>query len=116
MGLRGEFDLGTGLSYDFSVSNGSNRTDFFIRNTVNASLGPNTPRDFIPGGQEQTETMVNADFVYAVDVGFASDLNVAFGSEYRKEEFDLFAGDAASFALGPLSDQGFSSSSNGFRT
>ena len=114
VGLRGEFDLGTGLSYDFSVSNGSNRTDFFIRNTVNASLGPNTPRDFIPGGQEQTETMVNADFVYAVDVGFASDLNVAFGSEYRKEEFDLFAGDAASFALGPLSDQGFSSSSNGF--
>ena len=114
VGLRGEFDLGTGLSYDFSVSNGSNRTDFFIRNTVNASLGPNTPRDFVPGGQEQTETMVNADFVYAVDVGFASDLNVAFGSEYRKEEFDLFAGDAASFALGPLSDQGFSSSSNGF--
>ena len=68
--------------------------------------------------------MVNADFVYAVDAGFASDLNVAFGSEYRKEEFDLFAGDAASFALGPLSDQtdalgladrtAFSSSSNGF--
>ena len=114
VGLRGEFDLGTGLSYDFSLSNGSNRTDFFIRNTVNASLGPNTPRDFVPGGQEQTETMVNADFVYALDVGFASDLNIAFGSEYRKEEFDLFAGDAASFALGPLSDQGFSSSSNGF--
>ena len=58
--------------------------------------------------------MVNADFVYAIDTGFASDLNIAFGSEYRKEEFDLFAGDAASFALGPLSDQGFSSSSNGF--
>lgn len=113
-GLRGEFNLGSGLSYDFSVSQGSNRTDFFIRNTVNASLGPNTPRDFVPGGQEQTETMVNADFVYAVDAGFASDLNVAFGTEYRKEEFDLFAGDAASYALGPLSDQGFSSSSNGF--
>ena len=114
VGLRGEFDLGTGLSYDFSFSNGSNRTDFFIRNTVNASLGPNTPRDFIPGGQEQTETIANADFVYSVDAGFASELNVAFGAEYRKEEFDLFAGDAASFALGPLSDQGFSSSSNGF--
>ncbi|MGB5255870.1 MAG: TonB-dependent receptor [Woeseiaceae bacterium] len=114
VGLRGEFALGTGLSYDFSVSNGSNRTDFFIRNTVNASLGQNTPRDFIPGGQEQTETMVNADFVYGLDVGFASDLNVAFGAEYRKEEFDLFAGDPASFALGPLADQGFSSSSNGF--
>ncbi len=114
VGVRGEFAFGSGLNYDFSVSSGSNRTDFFIRNTVNASLGPNTPRDFVPGGQEQTETIVNADFAYALDMGFASDLNVAFGSEYRKEEFDLFAGDAASFALGPLSDQGFSSSSNGF--
>jgi iron complex outermembrane receptor protein len=113
-GIRGEFDLGTGLSYDFSASQGSNRTDFFIRNTINASLGPDTPRDFVPGGQEQTETMFNADFVYAVNVGFTSDLNVAFGAEYRKEEFDLFAGDPNSFALGPLADQGFSSSSNGF--
>ncbi|NNC76972.1 MAG: TonB-dependent receptor [Woeseiaceae bacterium] len=114
VGLRGEFDIGTGLLYDFSAQTGSNRTDFFIRNTINASLGPNTPRDFVPGGQEQTETMFNASFVYAVDVGFASDLNVAFGTEYREEEFDLFAGDPQSFALGPLADQGFSSSSNGF--
>lgn len=114
VGLRGDIDWGSGLSYDFSFTNGSNETQFFIKNTVNASLGPNTPRDFIPGGQKQTETMVNADFVYGVDVGFASDLNVAFGAEYRKEEFDLYAGDPASYALGPLADQGFSSSSNGF--
>jgi iron complex outermembrane receptor protein len=114
VGLRGDIDWGTGLSYDLSFTNGSNETQFFINNTINASLGPNTPRDFIPGGQEQTETIVNADFVYGVDVGFASDLNVAFGAEYRKEEFDLYAGDPASYELGPLADQGFSSSSNGF--
>ncbi|MBT8083963.1 MAG: TonB-dependent receptor [Woeseia sp.] len=114
IGLRGEFELGTGLLYDFSAQTGSNRTDFFIRNTINASLGPDTPRDFVPGGQEQTETMFSANFVYAVDAGLESDLNIAFGTEYREEEFDLFAGDAASFALGPLADQGFSSSSNGF--
>ncbi|MEM9402777.1 MAG: TonB-dependent receptor [Pseudomonadota bacterium] len=113
-GIRGDFDIGTGLMYDFSVVTGSNRTDFFIRNTINASLGPNTPRDFVPGGQEQSETTFNASFVYGIDVGFASDLNVAFGAEYREETFDLFAGDDASFALGPLADQGFSSSSNGF--
>lgn len=114
VGVRGDFDWGTGLSYDFSVSRGSNRTDFFIRNTVNASLGPDTPRNFVPGGQEQTETIANADFAYLIDTGLASDLSVAFGAEYREEEFDLFAGDPASFALGPLADQGFSSSSNGF--
>jgi len=113
-GVRGQMEFGGGLDYDLSITHGSNRTDFFIKNTVNASLGPNTPRDFIPGGQEQIETSINADFSYSVPSGLASDINVAFGGEYRKETFDLFAGDAASFALGPLADQGFSSSSNGF--
>jgi len=114
LGLRGVLDFGTGLNYDVSAQRGSNRTDFFIRNTINASLGPATPRDFTPGGQEQTETIFNADFVYGIDLGMASDLNVAFGYQYREEEFDLFAGDPASYALGVLADQGFSSSSNGF--
>jgi len=113
-GLRGLVELGTGLTYDLSVTHGASRVDFFINNTVNASLGPNTPRDFVPGGQEQTETTINADFGYLYDVGLYSDLSIAFGAEYRQETFDLFAGDAASFALGPLADQGFSSSSNGF--
>jgi len=114
VGIRGELDAMGGLSYDLSAVMGSNRTDYFIRNTVNASLGPDTPRDFVPGGQEQTETIYNLNFVKTVDAGFASDLNVAFGAEYREEEFDLFAGDPASYALGPLASQGFSSSSNGF--
>lgn len=114
VGVRGEVEVGTGLTYDVSVQRGSNRTDFFINNTINASLGPATPRSFTPGGQEQTETVYNANFSYALELGLASDVNVAFGAEYREEEFDLFAGDPASFALGPLADQGFSSSSNGF--
>ena len=113
-GIRGDIGFGDGLTYDLSVTHGSNQTDFFIRNTVNASLGPNTPRDFLPGGQQQTETVLNADFAYLLPTGFYSDLSIAFGAEYRKEVFDLFAGDPASFALGPLADQGFSSSSNGF--
>ncbi len=118
LGIRGSWDVGTGLSYDFSYTDGQNRTDFFIMNTVNASLGPFTPRDFVPGGQKQSEVMYNADFVYALDVGLVSDLSIAFGAEYREETFDLYAGDGASFALGPLAfDQGdfqFASSSNGF--
>lgn len=114
-GVRGVFGIGSGLNYDFSVVHGSSKSEFFIRNTINASLGPNTPRDFTPGAYQQTETIFDADFSYAVPVsGFASDLNIAFGGQYREEEFEITAGDPASFALGPLADQGFSSSSNGF--
>ena len=123
VGLRGELPVGTGLHYDISYSYGQNEIDFFINNTINASLGPNTPTSFRPGGYTQTENNINADFSYGVPVDFfASDLNVAFGFEYRDEEFDIQAGDAESTALGPLSapttnnptGQGFSSSSNGF--
>jgi iron complex outermembrane recepter protein len=114
VGLRGSIGMGSGLNYDVSAQRGSNRTDFFINNTINASLGPNTPRNFIPGGQEQTETVYNLDLSYGFEVGMASELNIAVGAEYREEEFDLFAGDETSYALGPLADQGFSSSSNGF--
>ena len=114
VGLRGTIGMGSGLNYDISAQRGSNKTDFFINNSINASLGPNTPRNFIPGGQEQTETVYNLDLSYGFEVGLASELNIAVGAEYREEEFDLFAGDEASYILGPLASQGFSSSSNGF--
>ena len=114
VGLRGTIGMGSGLNYDISAQRGSNKTDFFINNTINASMGPNTPRNFIPGGQEQTETVYNLDLSYGFEVGLASELNIAVGAEYREEEFDLFAGDEASYILGPLASQGFSSSSNGF--
>jgi len=124
-GVRGELDMGNGLGYDLSVSHGTNKTTFFISNTINASLGPNTPTSFTPGAYEQTETSVNLDLNYGVPMeGWASDLNIATGFEWHDEQFEVTAGDPASFALGPLSSptgvagfptgQGFSSSSNGF--
>jgi len=130
-GFRGELDVGNGLGYDISGSYGTNKTDFFIRNTINASLGPNTPTSFVPGAYEQIETSFNLDLNYGVPVdGWASDLNVAAGFEWHDEQFDITAGDPASFQLGPLAapysaangtgvmgfptGQGFSSSSNGF--
>ena len=122
-GLRGELDFGTGLGYDVSFTRGNNETTFFINNTLNASLGPDSPRDFVPGAYEQSDTNVNVDLTYAVPFdGLASDLFVAAGFEYREEEFTITQGDDASFAIGPLAaptdafptGQGFASSSNGF--
>jgi len=121
LGFRGE--LANGLAYDVSYGYGRNEAAFFIRNTINASLGPNTPTSFNPGTYTQTDTNFNIDLNYSLPVdGFASDLNIAGGFEYREEEFDIQAGDPASFQIGPLAaassafpaGQGFSSSSNGF--
>ena len=38
-----------GLTWDASASYGAHESDFFFNNTVNASLGPDTPRNFDPG-------------------------------------------------------------------
>ncbi len=122
-GIRGELEIGNGLGYDISGSYGSNKTEFFIRNTINASLGLATPTSFTPGAYEQIETGFNLDLTYGIPVsGWASDLNIAAGFEWRDEQFDITAGDPASYALGPFAapspdyptGQGFSSSSNGF--
>jgi len=122
-GLRGELNYGSGLRYDLSYSYGRNDVTFFINNTINASLGPNTPRDFTPGAYTQTDNNINFDLAYGIENDvFASPVDVAVGFEHRVERFEITQGDDASFALGPLAapsaafptGQGFSSSSNGF--
>ena len=108
-GARGE------LAYDFSVSAGRNEVAYRIRNTVNASYGPNSPTAFDPGAQSNFERLVNADFVLPVAIGAASDLNVAFGAQYHEEFFEIVAGDTESWAPGGFENQGFSVGSNGFQ-
>ena len=107
-GVRGEFD--NGLRWDFSAGFGRNEVDFFIRNTVNASLGPATPTSFDPGNYTQLENMVNVDFGYSP----TDNTNIAFGAEYRLEQFEITVGQEESFLIGPLAPQGFSAASNGF--
>ncbi len=113
VGWRGERPRG--LTYDFSVSVGRNEAVYRIRNTVNASYGPDTPTAFDLGAQVQFERVVNADFTYPVDIGAASDLNVAFGAQHHREVLEMVAGDTESWAPGGFEDQGFSVGSNGFQ-
>ena len=113
VGMRGETD--GGLRWDVSGSLGRNEVDFIIKNTVNASLGPNTPTVFKPGTYTQLEKNFNIDIAYPVAVAaFASDLSIAAGFEYREEQFEITVGDPESFQQGPLASQGFSVGSNGF--
>ena len=108
LGLRGT--TGGGLNWDACVSWGTNDVDYFIFNTVNASLGPDTPTAFDPGAYTQTDLNVNFDVSYAIN----DRTNIAAGVEWRDEEFEIGIGQLESFQIGPLADQGFSAASNGF--
>ena len=108
VGLKGTIveDLG----WDLSAFYGRHASDFFIKNTVNASLGPNTPTEFDPGNYIQADTNINLDLTYPLhDMLF-----LASGLEYRTETFEIVQGQLESWEIGPLASQGFSSGSNGF--
>ncbi len=107
IGTRGVFKDGT--SYDFSGTVGEHSTEFHIGNTVNSSLGPDTPTEFTPGAYAQLEKSLNADFSKELE-----SFTMSYGAEFRHETFTITAGDEASWQVGSLVDQGFSIGSNGF--
>ena len=109
LGIKGTIADPT-ITWDLSASNGRHHADFFIFNTVNASLGPDSPTSFNPGDYIQLDTNLNLDLTFPVN----EQLFLAAGAEYRTEEFEIVAGDEASWQIGPLARQGFSSGSNGF--
>ena len=112
-GVRGALD--SGLTWDLSYTWGRSSIDYFIRNTINPSLGQNTRFEFDLGTATQTEQVLNADLTYAIDVtGFDSPLHTAAGLEWRREEFAIVSGEPDSWRLGPLANQGFGVGANGF--
>ena len=111
-GTRGELD--NDITYDVSLNLGQNEVDFAISNTINPSLGPDTPFEFSPGRYTQSEQTLDIDFTKPFDVGLYEPLFVATGFQYRNESYESFAGDPASYEIGPLATQGFGIGSNGF--
>ncbi len=107
-GVRGE--LAGGLLWDASAGVGSSTADFHIYDTVNASLGPESPTVFDPGAYRQDDVGVNVDLSYP----FSDRVNLAGGAEWRNERFEIGLGDEASWIIGPYAAQGFSAGSNGF--
>ena len=107
-GARGE--LPGGVLWDASAGVGSSTVDFFIHDTVNASLGPATPTAFEPGLYGQQEVGLNIDFRYPLN----DRVHFAGGAEWRRERFEIGLGEAASWQIGPYAAQGFSAGSNGF--
>lgn len=90
--------LGIGWIADFSNTFGRNNFHYFIRGTNNASLGAASPTDFDAGGHSLSMNTTALDFSKFYD-SIAEGLNLAFGAEYRTENFQIFAGEEASYAI-----------------
>ena len=93
----------SGWNYDFSTGYGKNYLEQFSKNSSNASLGAASPKDFYIGriGFGQSLTEINASKTMLGVMGTKS-LSLAFGGQYRVDNFTLSAGDEASYQVGPL--------------
>lgn len=82
---------------DFSNTYGKNSFLYTIGNTFNASLQSSSPTIFDAGGFSFSQNTTNLDVNQFFDETMAG-LNVAFGAEYRVENYTIEAGEEASYA------------------
>jgi iron complex outermembrane receptor protein len=105
-----DYNLGGGLKNDdlggwhssFTVAYGWNKIKYDTVNTINVSLGPNSPHSFYAGKMIYGQFVGNADLNRDFEVGLAGPLNVAFGAEARDERYSIGAGNLDSYTKGPF--------------
>ena len=96
-GLKGDLQ---GWAWDVSTGYGKNRAQLHTSNTVNASLGPASPTVFYVGTLESDEWTSNLDVTRRFEMAGGSALQVSFGGQYRREGYQISAGEPASYAEG----------------
>lgn len=82
---------------DFSNTYGKNAFLYEISNTSNASMLNATPTRFDAGGFSFKQNTTNLD-MSRVFANIFEGLNVAFGAEHRAENYEIVAGELASYA------------------
>jgi len=97
-GVRG---TSRGWDVDLSLTHGQNDFQFIVDNTVNASLvGATSPTTFGAGRLAFAQTTGNLDLVRPLAVGWLKSVSFVSGAEFRRENYRIEAGDAASWQLG----------------
>ncbi|MGH8055273.1 MAG: TonB-dependent receptor plug domain-containing protein [Stenotrophomonas sp.] len=94
-GVKGSTE--SGWTWDVSANHGENTLDFHTRNSINYSLGENSPSSFYDGTLKYQQDIFNADFTKALDWGLAYPVTLSFGGEYRREKWEQNAGELNSY-------------------
>ncbi|WOX04353.1 TonB-dependent receptor plug domain-containing protein [Microbulbifer pacificus] len=102
-GFKGE--MASGLAYDLSARYGYSEVAYTLKNTINPSMGPDSPTSFKPGTLANEEVQIQADFSKELMLGLNSPVVAAFGISYMDESYELSGGDEASYTAGPYATQ-----------
>lgn len=87
------------FSVDFSNTFGRNSMRLGMVNTMNASLGSNTPVNMYLGTHQFSQNSTNLDFSRYFK-GIMNGLNIAFGAEMRIENYKIMKGQDESYTYG----------------
>jgi iron complex outermembrane recepter protein len=95
-GIRGSSE--SGWDWDASLSYGKSDFDFLITNSLNVQLGATSPTRFDAGSLAADQIVANFDTRRNFEVEWLQGgLNAAFGAEYRREGFEIGAGEPNSY-------------------
>jgi len=99
LGLDGK--LG-GWAWDLASTYGGNSIEYRTHNTLNATLGAQSPTSFYNGRYKNSQWTSDLKFSNAFDIGLADALSVAFGAAFRRDTYRIEAGEEGSYAVGPF--------------
>ena len=102
-GVRGK--LGT-WDTDVSLVYGSNEVTYGVEHSLNVSYGAASQTSFDAGSMKYNQLTFNAGVVRTFEVGnLPEGVNVALGVEARREDYQIGAGEPASYNRGPIAGQ-----------
>lgn len=91
-GKKGDWNI------DFSNSFGANRIQYTVNNSLNVSQGTASPTRFNSGALSFQQNTTNLGLTRRFETGGTlSAVNVAFGGEYRLENYQIIAGEEKSY-------------------
>ena len=93
-GIRGKVN---GWNVDLSYAHGKNTFLYHMTETLNAALQNASPTEFDAGGHSYTQSTGNIDVARYFRMSSIKGINVAFGAEYRFENYTLARGSERSF-------------------
>jgi iron complex outermembrane recepter protein len=111
-GLKGH--TASEWNWDLSYNYGYNRLEFYTRNSLNASLGPDSPTSFYDGALETTQNIINFDVSRQFDWGLAYPVTLAFGAESRNEKWNQSPGEPGSYIDAGAGVPGAAAGAQGF--
>ncbi|HEY3287926.1 MAG TPA: TonB-dependent receptor [Gemmatimonadaceae bacterium] len=95
VGVKGD---AKGWKYDLSAVYGGNRFGFNVKNSLNTSMGAQSPRSFDAGALEFRQFTSNLDLNREYNPG--RPVRVGIGAEFRNDAFEITAGEPNSYKDG----------------